>query len=182
MSKDGLADWYENGVDRLFHGAPAALVVAADRSLSSCPQEDALLATQNILLAAEAVGVATCLIGFVVEAAARDDRSDSGMRFGLPRLKIDLQRYRLRLPRALSFKRYAGRKLHNSTDCQVDRNGNESPRNFEQEPGEMKQQNKKNPPCPCTLLASSMGYPLMPTWSGTSDFCPTHTGRKTCGR
>ena len=69
----GLSDWYEKGIDRLFHGAPAAIVVVADSS-SSCPQEDALLATQNILLAAESMGLATCLIGFVVEAAKRENK------------------------------------------------------------------------------------------------------------
>jgi nitroreductase len=65
--KDGLRDWDRHGVDRLFHGAPAAIVVAGSRS-ASCPAEDALLATQNILLVAEALGLGTCLIGFAVEA------------------------------------------------------------------------------------------------------------------
>ena len=69
----GISDWYEKGIDRLFHGAPAAIIVVADSS-SSCPQEDALLATQNILLAAESMGLATCLIGFVVEAARREGK------------------------------------------------------------------------------------------------------------
>jgi nitroreductase/ferredoxin len=69
--KDGLRDWDRHGVDRLFHGAPAAIVVAGSRS-ASCPAEDALLATQNILLVAEALGLGTCLIGFAVEAARRD--------------------------------------------------------------------------------------------------------------
>jgi nitroreductase len=39
---------------------------------ASCPAEDALLATQNILLAAHAMGLGTCLIGFAVEAIRRD--------------------------------------------------------------------------------------------------------------
>jgi nitroreductase len=34
--------------------------------------EDALLATQNILLAAHAMGLGTCLIGFAVAAMERD--------------------------------------------------------------------------------------------------------------
>jgi nitroreductase len=68
-----IRDWDERGEDRLFHGAPAAIVVTADET-SSCPVEDALLATQNILLAAHAVGLGTCLIGFVVEAGRRDER------------------------------------------------------------------------------------------------------------
>lgn len=68
---EALHRWDKNGEDLLFHGAPAAIVVAGD-SASSCPAEDALLASQNILLMAEAMGLGCCLIGFVVEAAKRD--------------------------------------------------------------------------------------------------------------
>jgi nitroreductase/NAD-dependent dihydropyrimidine dehydrogenase PreA subunit len=71
--KEGLAAWRSGGRDRLFHGAPAVIVVAARRS-ASCPAEDALLATQNILLAAHTLGLGTCLIGFAVEAMRNDPR------------------------------------------------------------------------------------------------------------
>ena len=66
-----LREWREERIDRLFHGAPAAIIVTSDTA-ASCPAEDALLASQNILLAAESLGLGTCLIGFVVEAARRD--------------------------------------------------------------------------------------------------------------
>ena len=69
--KDGLKAWELHGRDLLFHGAPAVIVVAT-RSGSSCPMEDALLATQNILLAAHSMGLGTCLIGFAVEAMKND--------------------------------------------------------------------------------------------------------------
>jgi nitroreductase/Pyruvate/2-oxoacid:ferredoxin oxidoreductase delta subunit len=69
--EEALRCWDRQGQDLLFHGAPSAIVVAGDRS-SSCPAEDALLATQNMLLMAEAMGLGCCLIGFVVEAAKRD--------------------------------------------------------------------------------------------------------------
>ena len=69
--KEGLAAWRRGGRDRLFHGAPAVIVVAA-RRLASCPAEDALLATQNILLAAHTLGLGSCLIGFAVEAMRND--------------------------------------------------------------------------------------------------------------
>jgi nitroreductase len=69
--KEGLAAWRSGGRDRLFHGAPAVIVVAARKS-ASCPAEDALLATQNILLAAHTLGLGTCLIGFAVEAMRKD--------------------------------------------------------------------------------------------------------------
>jgi nitroreductase/Pyruvate/2-oxoacid:ferredoxin oxidoreductase delta subunit len=69
----GLNDWETHGMDRLFHGAPAVIVVGS-ASGASCPAEDALLATQNILLGAHAMGLGTCLIGFAVQAMQRDPR------------------------------------------------------------------------------------------------------------
>ena len=69
--KMGLAAWDKGGRDLLFHGATAVIVVAADKA-ASCPVEDALLATGNMLLAAHAMGLGTCLIGFVIEAMRRD--------------------------------------------------------------------------------------------------------------
>ena len=66
-----LGQWREEGKDHLFHGATAAILIGS-RPGASCPSEDALLASQNILLAAHAMGLGTCLIGFAVEALARD--------------------------------------------------------------------------------------------------------------
>lgn len=68
---DALEAWHEKKIDRLFHGAPAAILVGSQPG-ASCPAEDALLATQNILLAAHSMGLGTCLIGYVVEAIKRD--------------------------------------------------------------------------------------------------------------
>ncbi|MFC1513199.1 nitroreductase family protein [Thermodesulfobacteriota bacterium] len=68
-----LREWHEQGRDRLFHDATAAILIGS-RSGASCPAEDALLASQNILLAAHAMGLGTCLIGFAVEALARDSQ------------------------------------------------------------------------------------------------------------
>jgi len=68
---DALNAWKRRQEDRLFHGAPAAIVVGAAVS-ASCPAEDAMLATQNMLLAAHAMGLGTCLIGYAVEAIRRD--------------------------------------------------------------------------------------------------------------
>jgi nitroreductase len=71
--EETLADWNASGIDRLFHGATAAIVVGS-RPGASCPAEDALLATQNMLLAAHSMGLGACLIGFAVEAMSRDIR------------------------------------------------------------------------------------------------------------
>jgi nitroreductase/Pyruvate/2-oxoacid:ferredoxin oxidoreductase delta subunit len=69
--RDGLKEWELMGRDRLFHGA-AAVIVVATKPGGSSPREDALLATQNILLAAHSMGLGTCLIGFAVEAIKND--------------------------------------------------------------------------------------------------------------
>lgn len=65
--KEALEEWRESGKDRLFHGSTAAILVGS-RPGASCPAEDALLATQNILLAAHSMGLNSCLIGYAVAA------------------------------------------------------------------------------------------------------------------
>ncbi len=65
--EEGLAEYDRTGRDLLFHGA-SALIIIGSRPEASCPGEDALLAAQNILLAAHALGLGTCLIGFAVAA------------------------------------------------------------------------------------------------------------------
>ena len=69
--KAGLEKWEKDGKDLLFHGAQAAIVVGSKND-ASCPSDDALLATQNILLGAHTLGLGTCLIGFVIKAMERD--------------------------------------------------------------------------------------------------------------
>lgn len=69
----GLREWEGEGNDLLFHGATAVILVGST-SRASCPAEDAMLATQNILIAAHAMGLGTCLIGFAVEAIKRDKK------------------------------------------------------------------------------------------------------------
>ena len=72
MMLTGMESFQLHGVmDLLFHGAPAVILVASKIS-ASCPAEDALLATQNILLGAHSLGLGTCLVGFVVSAMNRD--------------------------------------------------------------------------------------------------------------
>jgi nitroreductase len=78
---EALRLWDETGRDLLFHGASAALAVGSLPG-ASCPAEDALLATQNMLLAAHSMGLGSCLIGFAVEAARRDPAVPRAM--GLP--------------------------------------------------------------------------------------------------
>jgi len=69
--KAAIQEWYGSGKDRLFHGSTAAMLIGSKPG-ASCPAEDALLATQNILLAAHSMGLGSCLIGFAVAAMKQD--------------------------------------------------------------------------------------------------------------
>jgi nitroreductase/Pyruvate/2-oxoacid:ferredoxin oxidoreductase delta subunit len=70
---EALAERESGGRDSLFHGATAAIVVAS-RPEGSTLKEDALLAAQNMLLAAHGIGLGTCLIGFAVIPMIKDIR------------------------------------------------------------------------------------------------------------
>ncbi len=77
----GLQEWEQQGHDRLFHGATAVIAVGS-LSGASCPSEDALLATQNIMLAAHSMGLGTCLVGFAVSAMKNDPKLKTAV--GIP--------------------------------------------------------------------------------------------------
>jgi len=71
--RQALVGWDRDRTDRLFYEAPAALVIGS-RPGASCPAEDALLAAGNVLLAAQAMGLGSCLIGYAAAAMAHDRR------------------------------------------------------------------------------------------------------------
>ena len=104
--REGLAERARTGRDRLFHGATAAIIVGAAPG-ASCPVEDALLATQNILLAAHSMGIGTCLIGFAVSAMKKDAALRTLM--GIPEAETVCAVIALGHP-AEKYMRCAGRK------------------------------------------------------------------------
>ena len=65
----------------MFHGATAAIVVAG-KAEATLPKEDAVLASQNILLAAHSMGLGSCLIGFAVNAMTNDPKLQNSI--GIP--------------------------------------------------------------------------------------------------
>jgi len=77
----GLAEWESQGIDRLFHGAPAAILVGSVPG-GSTPVEDALLASGHMLLAAHAMGLGTCLIGYAV--AVLEQKPEVARPLGVP--------------------------------------------------------------------------------------------------
>jgi nitroreductase/NAD-dependent dihydropyrimidine dehydrogenase PreA subunit len=69
--KNAMDEMEANNIDRLFHGATACILIGSNAG-ASCPREDAMLAAENILLAAHTMGLGSCLIGFAVEALKAD--------------------------------------------------------------------------------------------------------------
>jgi nitroreductase/ferredoxin len=92
--------------DRLFHGAPAVILIGSSPG-ASCPKEDALLAAGNILLGAHTMGLGTCLIGYVV-APMTADRSIQ-KKLGIPASETIHAAVALGYPKE-TYQRITGRK------------------------------------------------------------------------
>jgi len=104
--KDAIYQFENNNIDKLFHGATAVILIGGKKGGSS-PLEDALLASQNILLAAHAMGLGSCLIGFAVEAMKRDPSIKQ--KIGIPPDESIYSVIALGYPKE-KYKRIAGRK------------------------------------------------------------------------
>jgi len=104
--KEGFERWEKEDRDILFHGAPAVIVVGSHND-ATCPSEDALLATQNILLGAHTMGLGTCLIGYVIEAMKRDKLINQSI--GLPEDETPYAVIALGYPNE-QYEKVAGRK------------------------------------------------------------------------
>ena len=66
-----LDEWGRGGCDPFFRGASAAIIIGA-RSGGGAHSDDAHMAAQNIILAAHAMGLGTCLIGLSLVAFRHD--------------------------------------------------------------------------------------------------------------
>ncbi|HTZ40821.1 MAG TPA: nitroreductase family protein [Syntrophales bacterium] len=104
--EEALRQFHETGRDRLFHGATAAILIGTEPG-ATCPREDAMLAAQNIALAAHTMGIGTCLIGFAVEAMRRDRSIQRSL--GIPETEDVHAVIALGQP-AVAYLRPAGRK------------------------------------------------------------------------
>ncbi|MBI9085386.1 MAG: nitroreductase family protein [Desulfobacterales bacterium] len=104
--EEKLSDWEQGGRDWLFWGAPAVIVVGSTPE-AVCPAEDAMLATGNMLLAAHAMGLGTCAIGFAVAAMKNDPAILD--RLGIPRTEAVWAVIAMGWPDE-AYQRLAGRK------------------------------------------------------------------------
>lgn len=76
-----LNQWRDDGWDRFFYHAPAAMVIAC-KNEANMPVADCNLAAQNVMLAAHAMGLGSCYIGYAVNALGR--RAEARRAIGLP--------------------------------------------------------------------------------------------------
>ncbi len=69
LFKYGVENW-RNGVDYLFYDAPAVILTHADKN-SPLPKDNCDYAMMTMLIAAESLGLGTCINGFLSMAAAK---------------------------------------------------------------------------------------------------------------
>jgi len=63
-----IAKKWEEGVDQLLHHAPALVIIHMKKSMATTPEIDATIASTQMILMAETLGLGTCYIGFLIWA------------------------------------------------------------------------------------------------------------------
>ncbi len=63
-----IAGKWKEGVDQLLHQAPALIIVHMKKGLATAPEIDAAIASTQMVLLAETLGLGTCYIGFLIWA------------------------------------------------------------------------------------------------------------------
>jgi nitroreductase/NAD-dependent dihydropyrimidine dehydrogenase PreA subunit len=63
-----IAGKWKEGVDQLLHHAPALIIVHMKKGLATTPEIDAAIASTQMILLAETLGLGTCYIGFLIWA------------------------------------------------------------------------------------------------------------------
>lgn len=63
-----IAGKWQEGVDQLLHHAPALIIIHMKKGLATTPEIDAAIASTQMILLAETLGLGTCYIGFLIWA------------------------------------------------------------------------------------------------------------------
>jgi len=63
-----MAGQWQEGVDQLFYHAPAVILVHMKKNIASTPEIDAAIASTQMVLLAETLGLGTCYNGFLIRA------------------------------------------------------------------------------------------------------------------
>ena len=63
-----IAKKWEEGGDQLLHHTPALVIIHMKKGLATTPEIDAAIASTQMILMAETLGLGTCYIGFLIWA------------------------------------------------------------------------------------------------------------------
>jgi nitroreductase len=76
-----MAEQWKEGVDQLFYHAPAVILVHMKKNIASTPEIDAAIASTQMVLLAETLGLGTCYNGFLIRAveSSEDLKKISGV-------------------------------------------------------------------------------------------------------
>ncbi len=77
---DRLARKWKEGADQLFHHAPALIVIHQKAGVAATPEVDAGIASLQMVLMAEALGLGTCYIGFLIVALENSEELRDALR------------------------------------------------------------------------------------------------------
>lgn len=78
-----IAQLANNEKFHAFHHAPVAVIVSGEEK-ASMPQIDCAAATQNLLVAAESLGIGSCWIGFIIPLLSGVSQSLYRQKLGIP--------------------------------------------------------------------------------------------------
>ena len=68
---DRMARKWKEGEDQLFHHAPVLILIHLKKGVTSTPEVDSGLASMQMVLMAETLGLGTCFIGFLVSGVEK---------------------------------------------------------------------------------------------------------------
>ena len=77
-----IAKKWEEGVDQLLHHAPALVLIHMKKNMAATPEIDASIASTQMVLMAETLGLGTCYIGFLIWAV--EDSKKLKKMLGIP--------------------------------------------------------------------------------------------------
>ncbi len=75
-----IAKKWEEGVDQLLHHAPALVVIHMKKNMATTPEVDGAIASTQMILMAETMGLGTCYIGFLIWAIENSRRLKKRLR------------------------------------------------------------------------------------------------------
>jgi len=101
-----IAGKWDEGVDQLLHHAPALIIIHMKKSIATTPEIDAAIASTQMVLLAETLGLGTCYLGFLIWAI--EDSGELKKMLGIPPENKALVAFTLGYPK-VEFLRFVAR-------------------------------------------------------------------------